>query len=95
MTRGLLALYGQSSGPVPDFDLRDLGGGSLFITRPSLLHYTASREELEWRAGEVLEAIAAGRLDVRIGARFPLAAADDAHRALEGRETTGKVLLIP
>lgn len=94
--RGLLALYGQSSGPVPPFDLNRLnGGGSLFVTRPSLAHYTATREELEMRAGAILGAIAAGQLDVRIGARFPLEKAGDAHRALEGRQTTGKVLLLP
>ena len=69
--------------------------GSLFVTRPSLAHYTADRAELELRAGAVLEAIAAGRLRVRVGARFPLAEAASAHRALEGRATTGKVLLIP
>ena len=69
--------------------------GSLFMTRPSLAHYTQDRAELELRAGEVLGAIARGRLSVRIGARFPLADAAAAHRALEGRATTGKVLLIP
>jgi len=94
--RGLLCLYGQSSGKVEPFDLQRLNdGGSLFVTRPSLLHYTATREELERRAGEVLDAIAEGALDVRIGARFPLADAAEAHRALEGRATTGKVLLVP
>ncbi len=94
--RGMLALFGQSSGPVPPFDLRRLNDlGSLFVTRPSLAHYTQDRAELELRAGEVLEAIAAGRLQVRIGARFPLADAASAHRALEGRQTTGKVLLVP
>jgi NADPH2:quinone reductase len=93
--RGLLALYGQSSGPVPAFDLRELSAGSLFVTRPSLLHYTATRDELTWRAGDVLGAIGRGELDVRIGARFALAEAAEAHRALEGRKTTGKVLLIP
>lgn len=94
--RGLLALYGQSSGAPPPFDLQRLNsGGSLFVTRPSLAHYTATREELEERAGEVLGAIAAGRLDVRIGARFGLDEAPAAHRALEGRATTGKVLLLP
>jgi len=92
--RGLLALYGQSSGPVPPFELRRLNDlGSLFLTRPSLAHYSAAREELELRAGEVLAAVAAGRLHVRIGARHRLAEAAAAHRALEGRETTGKVLL--
>jgi NADPH:quinone reductase len=94
--RGLLVLYGQSSGPVPPFELRTLNDlGSLFITRPSLAHYTAERAELELRAGEVLGAIAARKLDVRIGARFALADAAAAHRALEGRATTGKVVLTP
>ena len=92
--RGLLALYGQSSGPVPPFELRRLNDlGSLYVTRPSLAHYAGERGELELRAGEVLGAIAAGRLRVRIGARHPLADAAAAHRALEGRATTGKVLL--
>jgi NADPH2:quinone reductase len=94
--RGLLALFGQSSGPVPPFDLQRLNaGGSLLITRPSLAHFVATRAELEERASAVLGAIGAGRLSVRIGARFPLAQAADAQRALESRETTGKVLLIP
>ncbi len=94
--RGLLVTYGQSSGPVPPLELRRLSElGSLFVTRPTLAHYTATRAELEMRASAVLGAIAAGRLRVRIGARFPLADAVAAHRALEGRETTGKVLLIP
>ena len=94
--RGLLVLFGQSSGPVPPFELGRLNAlGSLFVTRPSLAHYTADRAELELRAGAVLGAVAAGRLAVRIGARFPLADAAEAHRALEGRRTTGKVLLIP
>ena len=93
--RGLLALFGQSSGPVPPFDLGRLNGmGSLFVTRPSLAHYTADRAELEMRAGAVLGAIARGELDIRIGAKFPLGDAADAHRALEGRRTTGKVLLL-
>jgi NADPH2:quinone reductase len=94
--RGLLVLFGQSSGPVPPIDpLRLTAMGSLFVTRPTLAHYTADRAELELRAGAVLEAIAAGRLRVRVGARFPLAEAASAHRALEGRATTGKVLLTP
>jgi NADPH2:quinone reductase len=92
--RGMLVLYGQASGPVAPFELRRLNDlGSLFITRPSLAHYTQDRTELELRAGELLGAIAAGRLDVRIGAKFALADAAAAHRALEGRATTGKVLL--
>ena len=94
--RGLLALFGQASGPVPAFDLQRLNaGGSLLVTRPSLAHFVATRAELEERAGAVLGAIAKGQLSVRIGARFPLAQAAEAHRALEERETTGKVLLIP
>jgi NADPH2:quinone reductase len=94
--RGLLVLFGQSSGPVPPFDLGRLNAlGSLFVTRPSLAHYTADRAELELRAGEVLGAVAKGELRVRIGARFALAEAAEAHRALEGRRTTGKVLLLP
>ncbi len=94
--RGLLVLYGQSSGPVPPFELQQLNNlGSLFVTRPSLAHYTATRDELEERAGDVLEAVAAGRLDVRIGLEVPLEKAAEAHRALEARRTTGKVLLIP
>jgi NADPH2:quinone reductase len=94
--RGMLVLFGQSSGAVPPFDLGRLNGmGSLFVTRPSLAHYTQSRDELELRADAVLGAVAEGRLDIRIGAEFPLADAADAHRALEGRATTGKVLLRP
>lgn len=94
--RGLLVLFGQSSGKVPPFDLQQLNDrGSLFVTRPSLLHYTATREELELRSREVLNAVVRGELEVRIGARFALDDAAEAHRALEGRRTTGKVLLVP
>lgn len=94
--RGGLALFGGASGPVPPVDPQRLNsGGSLYLTRPTLAHYTATREELLWRAGELFTAVAAGGLDVRIGAAYPLAEAADAHRALEGRATTGKVLLLP
>jgi NADPH2:quinone reductase len=94
--RGMLVAYGQSSGPVPPLDVLELSNhGSLFLTRPSLAHYTQDRAELEQRAGAVLGAAADGGLAVRIGARFPLACAADAHRALEGRVTTGKVILEP
>jgi NADPH2:quinone reductase len=94
--RGMLALFGQSSGPVQPFDAALLAQkGSLFLTRPSLAHYTATREELLWRAGEVLEWVSTGKLKLRIGKTFPLAEAAEAHRQLEGRATTGKVLLIP
>lgn len=93
--RGLMALFGAASGPVPPFDLQRLNPlGSLFITRPTLLHYTRTREELVMRANAVLEAVASGALRVRIGARFALSDAADAHRALESRATTGKVLLV-
>jgi NADPH2:quinone reductase len=94
--RGYLVLYGQASGPVPPFDLQILNSkGGLFVTRPSLAHYTASREELLQRANDVLGWAAAGTLKVRIGARFPLSEAAEAHRQLSGRMTTGKVLLLP
>jgi NADPH2:quinone reductase len=94
--RGMLVLYGQSSGAVPPVDLQVLSQkGSLFVTRPTLGHYTASRAELLERAGAVLGAVARGELSVRIGATFPLAEAARAHAALGGRETTGKVLLVP
>ena len=94
--RGLLVLFGQASGPVPPFDLQRLNaGGSLFITRPSLAHYTSTREELEERAGAVLGAVAAGRLHVRIAERFPLVDAARAHEVLEGRGSSGKLLLVP
>jgi NADPH2:quinone reductase len=94
--RGLMCLYGAASGPVPPFDPQVLNQrGSLFLTRPSLAHYTATREELELRASAVMDAAASGTLNIRIGARFALASAADAHKALEGRQTTGKVLLIP
>lgn len=92
--RGMMVLFGQSSGPVPPFDPQLLNRkGSLFLTRPTLGHYVATREELLWRAGELFAWIAAGELSVRVGAEFPLADAAEAHRALEGRRTTGKVLL--
>jgi len=94
--RGMLVLYGQSSGPVPPFDLNLLNGkGSLYVTRPSLAHYTGNRDELEWRANDVLGWIAEDKLRLRIERTYPLKDAAEAHRALEGRQTTGKVLLIP
>jgi NADPH2:quinone reductase len=94
--RGLMVLFGQASGPVPPFDpLLLTQKGSLYLTRPSMGHYIADRDELLWRAGEVLGWIAAGKLRLSIDRELPLAQAADAHRALEGRETTGKVLLIP
>ena len=94
--RGYMVLFGQSSGPVPPFDLGTLAPkGSLFITRPTMAHYIQTRPELLQRAGQVLDWIGEGRLDVRVGAQFSLADAAEAHRALEGRLTTGKVLLLP
>lgn len=94
--RGMLALFGQSSGSVPPFDPGLLAQkGSLFLTRPSLAHYAATPEELLWRAGEIFKWIGAGKLHLRIEKTFPLADAAEAHRQLEGRKTTGKVLLIP
>ena len=93
--RGYLALYGQSSGVVSSLDPARLAKGSYFLTRPSLPHYTATRAELLWRAGDLLQMVGAGQLHVRIDRTFPLAQAAAAHRALTGRETTGKVLLIP
>ena len=94
--RGMMVLYGQSSGPIGAFDPQVLNQkGSLFLTRPSLGHYTATREGLQQRAGEVLGWIRDGKLKLRTELEFPLKDAAQAHRALEGRKTTGKVLLIP
>jgi NADPH2:quinone reductase len=94
--RGYMVLFGQSSGPVPPLDPGVLNTkGSLFLTRPTLVHYTTTRPELLARATEVLSWLGEGALNLRIGARFPLAQAAEAHRALQGRLTTGKVLLLP
>jgi len=94
--RGMLVSFGQSSGAVPPFDpLRLSQGGSLYLTRPTLIHYVGSREELLSRAGEVLGWVKDGTLRVRVDREVPLADAAAAHRALEARETAGKVLLIP
>ena len=94
--RGMMALFGQSSGPVDAIDPQVLNQkGSLFLTRPTLGHYVATPAELRWRAGEVLGWIRDGSLRLRIDRDLPLARAADAHRALEARETTGKVLLHP
>jgi NADPH2:quinone reductase len=94
--RGMLVLFGQSSGPVAPFDPQVLAQkGSLFLTRPTLVGYIASRSELTERAGEVLGWIASGKLKLRMEFEFPLKDAGAAHTALEGRKTTGKVLLIP
>ncbi len=94
--RGMLVLFGASSGPVPPFDLIQLSGkGSLFITRPTLWHYVATREELEWRASDVLGWIAKGELKLRTEHAYPLSEAAQAQTDLEARKTTGKILLEP
>ena len=94
--RGMLVLFGQSSGPVPPIDPLLLAqNGSLFITRPTLGDYAATPDELKWRAGEVLDSVASGKLRLTIDRELPLAEAAEAHRLLEGRATTGKLILRP
>lgn len=94
--RGYLVLFGGSSGAVPPFDPIKLAQkGSLFLTRPSLMHYVLTREELEHRAGDVLNWIAAGKLKLRIAHKYKLEEAQQAHKDLEARKTTGKILLMP
>ena len=94
--RGMLVLYGASSGQVPPFDLQRLNPlGSLYVTRPTIAHYTAERDELLWRARDVLDAVADGSLRVEIGGRYGLDDAAQAYRDLEGRRTTGKLLIVP
>ena len=94
--RGMMVTFGNASGPVdPVLPLKLSQGGSLFLTRPTLGDYTLTRDELEWRASDLFGWIADGRLDVRIGDRIPLSEARRAHEAIQGRATTGKVLLIP
>jgi NADPH2:quinone reductase len=94
--RGMMVLFGGSSGPVPPFDLIQLSTkGSLYLTRPTLAHYIATTEELRDRSSDLFKMIAEGKLKLRIEHRYPLADAPQAHRDLEGRKTTGKLLLIP
>ncbi len=93
--RGMLVLFGQASGPTPPIDPMKLNAKSLFMTRPTLVHYTKTREELLWRAGDVLNRAASGELELHIGGEFPLSEAAEAHAKLAGRETTGKLLLTP
>ncbi len=93
--RGLLALFGQSSGPVPPFNVSLLARNSLFLTRPSLAHYTTTREELLERASEVFQWVQTGVLKIRMDQTFPLAQAAEAHIRLECRASTGKILLLP
>jgi NADPH2:quinone reductase len=94
--RGYLALFGQSSGPVPPFDPGKLAAkGSLFLTRPTLAHYALDRAELLTRTEDLFNWVSSGRLKLHIDKVFPLGEAAEAHRQLEGRKTTGKVILIP
>ena len=94
--RGMMVSFGNASGPVPDFAPLILSQkGSLFLTRPSLAHYTADKQELQWRAGDVLRWIADGKLHLHIHKSYPLGDAAQAHRDLEGRKTTGKLILVP
>ena len=94
--RGTLALFGAASGPVPPVDPQRLNSaGSVYLTRPSLVHFTRTPDEFSWRAGEVLDAIAAGTITVTVSARYPLAEASRAHADLQGRRTTGSIVLVP
>lgn len=94
--RGTLALFGAASGPVPPVDPQRLNAaGSVFLTRPQLAHYTATREELTWRAGEVYDAVRDGSLRISVGGRYPLGDAERAHEDLQARRTSGKLLLLP
>ena len=94
--RGMMVLFGGSSGQVPPFNPQRLNsGGSLFLTRPTLVHYTADRTELLWRSGDLFRWIGKGELNVRVGAKYPLADAGRAHEDLAGRRTTGKLILVP
>ena len=94
--RGMMVLFGGSSGQVPPFDLQRLNsGGSLFVTRPTLAHYVADRAELLWRARDIFERIGKSSLHVRVGAEYALADAPRAHEDLAARRTTGKLILIP
>ncbi|MGB8503568.1 quinone oxidoreductase family protein [Mycobacterium sp.] len=94
--RGTLALFGAASGPVPPVDPQRLNAaGSVYLTRPSLVHFTRTPDEFTWRAGEVLDAIAAGSITVTVSGRYPLAEAARAHEDLQGRKTTGSIVLVP
>jgi len=94
--RGMMVAFGNASGPAPSVDPLLLNQkGSVFLTRPALAHYCANREELTWRAGEVLGSIATGSLKLKIDKTYPLAGAEQAHRDLESRKTSGKLLLVP
>jgi NADPH2:quinone reductase len=94
--RGMMVLYGASSGQVPPFDPQRLNsGGSLFLTRPTLVHYIAQRDDLLWRAQDVFDWVGMGELKVRIGRSYPLADAAQAQEDLASRHIAGKLLLIP
>ncbi len=93
--RGTMVLFGSASGAAPELNPMRLARGSLYLTRPTLVDFTATREELVKRAAEVFSLLAEGRLDVAIGARYPLEEARRAHEDLEARRTTGKLLLLP
>ncbi|MDT5365545.1 MAG: NADPH:quinone reductase [Mycobacterium sp.] len=94
--RGTLALFGAASGPVPPVDPQRLNAaGSVFLTRPTLAHHTRTADEFGWRAGELLDAISKGTIEITVSNRYPLADAADAHRDLEGRKTVGSVVLVP
>jgi NADPH2:quinone reductase len=94
--RGTLALFGASSGPVPPFDPQRLNAsGSVYLTRPSLAHFTRTGEEFAWRSGELFDAIAEGSLNVEVSGSYPLADATQAHRDLQGRQTIGSIVLTP
>lgn len=93
--RGHMVLYGQASGAPPPMDPRVLGAGSLYLTRPGLGDYTVTRQDLEQRAGDILKWVKSGELKLRVEHVFPLSEAAEAHRQLESRATTGKLLLIP
>ncbi|MGB5148621.1 MAG: quinone oxidoreductase [Mycobacterium sp.] len=94
--RGMLALFGAASGPVPPVDPQRLNAaGSVFLTRPNLGHYTRSADEFSWRAGELINAIADGSITITISGRYPLAEAERAHTDLQGRRTVGSIVLVP
>ena len=94
--RGTLALFGASSGPVPPVDPQRLNAaGSVFLTRPGLAHFVRSRQEFAWRADELFEAVANGDISIEVGGRYPLADAARAHEDLQGRKTTGSIVLLP
>ncbi len=94
--RGTLALFGAASGPVPPIDPQRLNAaGSVYLTRPSLVHFTRTHDEFAWRSGEFLDAIAAGSISVTVSRRYPLADAAQAHRDLQGRKTVGSIVLMP